>query len=241
MSDDAQRAREELAAEAARLAAKRRAENDAQKDAASRFVADREQLTRIEHPGRLRAALFRGLFLILGVSLMALGPFLLFVGAQPGEDSNEPGVLTANEQIFALGVGSLGIPLVMLRVTAIARSRRWRAKLPFETKGFEETFGLAEYISIVSVTVVPRDIAIERGVLAELLTARLPESEIVQKGDVFEIRSPRLETEQANWRPVNWYYKLVRSVLLDVNRGYPIKTVFVAAHKTTEFYVPSGD
>ncbi len=241
MADDAQRARDELAAEAARLAAKRRAADDASKKAASRAVADREQLARIEHPARLRAALFRGAFLVIGITAIALTPFLLFGASQADEDSKVPGVLTRNEIITSLTVGAIGVGIVALRLTSIGRSRRWRAKLPFAITKFEAIFGLPEFVSVVSVSVVPRDTPIDSHVLAELVRARLPESEIHHRGKVFEIRSPRLETEAANWRGVNWFRRLVRTVLLDVHRGYPIETVIVSAHQTTEFYVPSGD
>ncbi len=238
--DDPTAARAALEAEAERLRqARLAAEVERTEQERACRAAQADEATRVT-PAQLRKALSRPMIFWVGVTCAVLAVAVLFVPTGPSTgDTENP---TRDEQLAALVL--LGVPGVLALLhhfTAISRARHWLSTLPFAVAGFEQTLGAGRAVTHVEVRLYFRDTPAAHAVVLELVNSRMGPDHQVGAGDGLPIGNPAVSRESANWPAARWFRKLVTRVILDIHRGYPITRLELAALKTDEFYISSGD
>jgi Flp pilus assembly protein TadB len=224
--EDPANARQKLAAEAERL--KQQREDRKLASVRDKANAKREQQEEFGRSSAFRMSLsltFPGQFwVVVGLWLIAL-----FAGAD-------------GESVVAGVVAGLGLFVLLHALTANARYRRWKATLPFALVGFDELIGSGGAVREASLGLTFVDTPADADVLKELAQARAgKEMKVTSSKGSLSLLNNNLDWTGTNRPLAAWSLSLVRKVLLDVHKGYPLQQVTLHSLRQDEFYVPSGD
>lgn len=240
MTDDDD-ARDGLRAEAERLRQEREA-RDRDADQTKRAAQERiAALAKSYSERRLWGSVsrFTGplLFITIGTAALFWGISVDFEEAK--NPSRVPHGLIWTSLALAVAV------LVRYVVFGPWRYHRWLAALPFPVAGLTEVLGSGRAVTKATIALRFSDSAAPKDVVEELLRSKLPPpredtpAQLTSDGSGLVIDA-EFYTEVSNWPLHGWFRQLVRDVLLEVHRGWPLATVTVSVKAHDEFHTPGG-
>lgn len=233
--EDPAAARAALAAEAARLKAKRLGTKEDEASALAERKAAYERGLHSVTAASLRKALSRPAFFWIGAFLLIIAAVAFAI---PGNDKEADAVDPRDARIFGLIAGSIGALGILHHYSAVARARLWLKRLPFQVEGFDETLGYGMAHGRVELVLYFQDTPATSDVLKELVAARLGEGSSVNGTTLV---GSGLSIESANYPAAGWFRKAIKRVVLDVHRAYPVARVHLIGKEQSTFYYGSGD
>lgn len=233
--EDPAAARAALAAEAARLKAKRLGTKEDEAAALAERKAAYERSLHSVTAASLRKALSRPAFFWIGGFILVMAAVAFAI---PGNDRDPDAVDPRDARLFGLVAGLIGSFGILHHYSAVARARFWLKRLPFEVQGFDETLGYGMAHGRVELVLSFKDTPAKAELLKDLVEARLGEGSTVNGTTL--VRSG-LSIESANYPAAGWFRKAVKRVVLDVHRAYPIARVHLIGKEQSTFYYGSGD